>query len=56
MVILLFLLGAFVLFNKEQVTAFFASTQAGQLGLVLNGPWRSSGLRSADRLFRVLLS
>ncbi|MDD5392884.1 MAG: hypothetical protein PHE17_07675 [Thiothrix sp.] len=37
MVILLFLLGAFVLFNKEQVTAFFASTQAGQLGLVLNG-------------------
>jgi hypothetical protein len=37
MLVLLFLLGTVVLFNKDQVVAFFYSTQAGQLGLILNG-------------------
>lgn len=37
MLILLFLLGAGVLLNKDVVTQFFYTTQAGQLGLVLNG-------------------
>lgn len=37
MLVILFALGALVLFNKETVTQFFYSTQAGQLGLVLNG-------------------
>lgn len=37
MVVLLFLLGALLLLNKDQVVAFFYKTQAGQLGLVLNG-------------------
>lgn len=37
MLVVLFLLGVLVLLNKDQVTQFFYSTQAGQLGLVLNG-------------------
>ncbi|MEZ5452892.1 MAG: MotA/TolQ/ExbB proton channel family protein [Thiothrix sp.] len=37
MLVVLFLLGVLVLLNKDQVTHFFYSTQAGQLGLVLNG-------------------
>ena len=37
MLLLLFLLGAGVLLNQDSVTQFFSSTQAGQMGLVLNG-------------------
>lgn len=35
--IVLLLLTALVLFNQERVAAFFKTTQAGQLGLVMNG-------------------
>jgi hypothetical protein len=37
MLLVLFLLGAVLLFNKDNVVQFFHSTQAGQMGLVLNG-------------------
>lgn len=37
MLVILFLLGAVILLNKDAVTHFFYTTQAGQLGLVLNG-------------------
>ena len=37
MLVLLFLLGFVALLNKEHVAQFFYATQAGQLGLVLNG-------------------
>ncbi|OQX11254.1 MULTISPECIES: MotA/TolQ/ExbB proton channel family protein [Thiothrix] len=37
MLFVMFLLGAVLLFNKDNVTQFFHSTQAGQMGLVLNG-------------------
>lgn len=37
MLVILFLMGLGILLNKEVVTQFFNTTQAGQLGLVLNG-------------------
>ncbi|OQX05525.1 MAG: hypothetical protein BWK73_33415 [Thiothrix lacustris] len=37
MLLILFLMGLGILLNKDAVTQFFNSTQAGQLGLVLNG-------------------
>ncbi len=37
MLVILFLLGLGILLNKDLVTQFFYTTQAGQLGLVLNG-------------------
>lgn len=37
MLVILFVLGVLVLLNKDVVTQFFYTTQAGQLGLVLNG-------------------
>lgn len=37
MLFVMFLLGAVLLFNKDNMTQFFHSTQAGQMGLVLNG-------------------
>ena len=55
MLVILFLMGLGILLNKEVVTQFFNTTQAGQLGLVLNGIVLADFLGGLVRMIMIFL-